>query len=488
MSDFEKDVPIEELRHKYLRKYPLETSSDVSQATPGFDSYYTRQKRTPARLACDIVIFVTFIFFILLVTSSFATHYNTYGSSSYGILAFIFHTISEVESISDALSYAQSYPEIYIPELISNLVLCITAIEIAITTLVCFIVAIVHFSTRNSLKLINIVTRYFGSIVGSYMVICIFGGASYSLKDSLYLGYKISGATTFGLVLLTLVLIGSSVALFISKRRLESVNKKLWIANITFASLGALILAILGSSKLGNVVYIGFDFLYNTGNYYFDDNEITKLVMVLICVAFSVCFSTLSSALKNSFRHMLSLDEKEALPKVMEFSPLKDSIVMTVSIFLTTVITATIFNSDLFTIMPYDILVQGVFVLFFSVALIVVSAIFRNKRSVSYCDEPAEEAYNNTVKLTTAQKPVTNETAPKTVAKPVAKPIPKPVPNPTPKPVSEKGAMATQPTPKPIPKPVAKPVIKPATKENAESPTQKPTQKVVIKIPKSTNK
>ena len=281
MSNTEKDVPLAELRQKYLRKYPLERAKSDSERTPGYDSYYTRLRRTPIRLASDIVIFVSLMLFFLIITSSFASPTNGPAFTTYGSLAFLGKIASETQTLFNSLNrgdFNYYSSEILYAQLINHLVLLISTLSIIITSLVHFILAIVRFSKRQSLEFMHTVMNYYVEITTVIIIFAVFGTTNFSyIYDD---GYKISGATSFGMVMLGIVLIGCSVALFISNAKNPKISKKLWIGNMVAGVFALLCIAILGTSRLGRGTYLFTNLLSTTSA------DFPAIIMMVIFVAF----------------------------------------------------------------------------------------------------------------------------------------------------------------------------------------------------------
>lgn len=461
MSDLEKDVPLAELRHKYLRKYPLERAKSSAERTPGYDSYYTRLRRTPIRLASDIVLFVSLMIFFLIITISFVSPQNGNGFITYGSLVFLGKISYDIENFFSILNHGgfTDATEIATSEILSAGAQFGITITIVISSLVHFITAIVRFSKRQSLELMHIVMDYYAKMCGAVMTFAAFGYINNS--------YKISGATSFGLVMLGIILIGCSVALFISNRKNNKISKKLWIANIVSSVFGLLSVAILGTSRLGSATLLVAKSLSYPLDFF-------TTAMILVFIAFFVVFSSTNNIVQNSFLHMLTLNEEREVPKIKNYSPMASAITMFVSSFIMVVLTLFCLTASEFKFYPYNIVAQGIFVALFSFVLLVVSIIFRKPK--------------------TSTASIITEATEKKTSNPTPKPVPKPIPKPMPKPAVKnevateqikneaneqnisKPVVATKPVPKPIPKPVPKPV---------NSTTQEaPKPKVVIKMPK----
>lgn len=467
MSNLEKDVPLAELRRKYLRKYPLDRPNSSSERTPGYDSYFTRAKRSPIRLACDIVIFTSLILFFLIITISFATPYEiisgdrtTFGT--YGTLSFLGKISYETEKIFSNLkngmySYA---PEQASAQIISSLVLLISTITIVISSLAHFITAIVRFSKRQSLELMHTVMNYYAKMCVTIMIFSAFGGLQLS---TYYAGYKISGATSFGLVMLGLILIGCSIALFISNIKNPKISKKLWISNIVAAVFGLLCVAILGTSRLGNATVL-FAELINSSI-----QDFLVVGLILIFVAFFVVFNATNNIVKTSFLHMLTLGDEREIPKIQDNSPMSSAITMLVSSFIMLALTMFSLTAKEFS---YDIVAQGIFVTLFSVVILIVSIVFRKPVA------RISNGYLENIERESAEE-----------IKPTPKPVPKPIPKPMPKPVVKadqqpSAEVQANNTPKPVPKAVPKPIPKPVQNQASNTVSNAPKQKVVIKITK----
>lgn len=275
------DVPLEELRAKYLKKKLFSTPKPKSQLTyiPTYQipqngdqktaeptqsvSYQSLGKRTGLRLACDIILlFAVFIVGVLTIFSFVVPTTEIGGQTFYGetqnIFDFIWNAdnsiINQIKAIveqisdedidsDDAMGSISS-----VMKLFRLIFLLIPAVIVALKTIVNLLRSFYYFYNQESAKLGGVAVSNIAQNLMAYVFFVFFGSISGGIgEDAYFVGYTAGKGMTVGMFIGLALVIVAAICTYRLNR--NNVNKKIkgfnkWMKALS-AGIGYICVAVV---------------------------------------------------------------------------------------------------------------------------------------------------------------------------------------------------------------------------------------------------
>lgn len=317
----------------------FEKKSFVQRSKEKFYDIFVGQK-TKAEIICDAILIFTILFASITSFVWFATPITEIGGVSYAgktlnLYAFLFGDENSLfaqmkiawESLS-SLGNMTSEEMVgavgVVMKFLRLIFLAVPTVVIGVKIIINLIMTPIHLSKKNFFGLRNTAVSSVACNLMVYVFFVFFGSISGGVGiDAYYIGYKVGTGMTVGVLISTVILIGTAITLFIDQRHsiTQEVGTK-WIKSL-----------ITGIGCVGIAIVLTFMRIYSIFMYVFSSSlsaallsimngfEVKSLVFpvlnLFLFVACLVIYGRVNVGIRGSFSYLLNFNNNQIPLKQM---------------------------------------------------------------------------------------------------------------------------------------------------------------------------
>lgn len=349
------DVPLEELRARYLRKRPFYTPKQTSQPTysPTHQttesgsqettkatqsvSYQPRNLRTGLRLACDVILLCAVLIVCVLTIFSFAVSTTEIGGQTFygetqNIFDFIWKAdnsiINQIKTAAEQISDADIDSDdamsaiSSVMKLVRLIFLLIPAAIVALKTIINLLKSLYYFYNQESSKLGGVAVSNIAQNLMVYVFFVFFGSISGGVGvDAYFVGYTVGKGMTVGMLIGLALVIAATICTYILNK--NNVNKETegfnkWM-KILSSGIGYMCVAVvLTFMRIYSIFIYVFSSSLSTAILSIQNGfEIKSLIFpVLNLFLFIVCLNIngrVTKGFTGAFKYLLFYGDKKSL-------------------------------------------------------------------------------------------------------------------------------------------------------------------------------
>lgn len=349
----ENDVPLEELRARYLRKRPFYFPKQTSQLTCSpthqttesgsqetakakqSNPYLPYNRRTGLRLACDIVLLCAVLIVCVLTIFSFAVSTTEIGGETFygetqNIFDFIWKSdnsiINQIKEAIEQISGAATDSDNAISaissvmKLVRLLFLLVPAAIVALKTIINLLKSLYYFYNQESSKLGGVAVSNIAQNLMVYVFFVFFGSISGGVGvDAYFVGYTVGKGMTVGILIGLALLIAATICTYILNQKnfnTEGFNK---FMKVLTAGIGYMCVAVvLTFMRIYSIFIYVFSSSLSTAILSIQNGfEIKSLIFpVLNLFLFIVCINIngrVTKGFTGAFKYLLFYGDRKSL-------------------------------------------------------------------------------------------------------------------------------------------------------------------------------